>query len=257
MKILQNIKQKNLIKYGNIFKLGSHYLACGDSRDKELVAKLVGQRKIKSIINDVPYGCAVVESKNNFKKLLKDKVIANDHLQSDEEYCKFTQDWLEAIKPHLARKNSLYIFNSDKMIFPLREGLLAAGGKFSQLLIWVKTQAVIGRLDYAPQHELIAYGWIGTHEFNMSKDKSVLIYPRPNKSPLHPTTKPIGLIRRLVLNSTRIGEVVFDGFMGSGTTLLACEQTKRICLGIELEAEYVATTIKQFEQLTNIKHKKI
>lgn len=250
-------KLKNSIKYGDIFKLGSHYIACGDCRDKELVAKLVGKHQIKAVINDPPYACAVVESKQNFQPLYKNKAIANDHLQSDEEYRTFTQDWLEAIKPHLTRKNSCYIFNSDKMIFPLREGLLAAGGKFGQLLIWVKTQAVIGRLDYAPQHELIAYGWFGAHEFVMSKDKSVLVYPRPNKSPLHPTTKPIGLIRRLILNSSRINDVVFDGFLGSGTALLACEQTRRICLGIELEAEYVATVIKQFEKLTNIKSQKI
>jgi DNA modification methylase len=246
------------IKYGDIFKLGNHLVANGDSRDKELVSKLVGQREIKSLICDVPYACNVVpENEESFKKLLKNKPIANDHLQSDEEYKKFTQDWLEAVKPYLARKNSCYIFNCDKMIFPLREGLLAAGGKFGQLLIWVKTQAVIGRLNYAPQHELVAFGWFGVHEFDMPKDKSVLVYPRPKRSPFHPTTKPIGLIRRLVLNSTRIGDVVFDGFLGSGTTLLACEQTKRICLGIELDPEYVATVIKRFEDLTKIKAVKL
>jgi DNA modification methylase len=250
-------KLQNTIKYGNIFKLGNHYLANGDCRDKELVTKLVGQLRIKSMICDVPYGCAVVESKQNFKKLLKDKAIANDHLQTDEEYQAFTKNWLEAIKPYLTRKNSCYIFNSDKMVFPLREGLLAAGGKFGQLLIWVKTQAVIGRLDYAPAHELIIYCWFGAHEFNMSKDKSVLIYPRPNKSPLHPTTKPLGLIRRLVLNSTRIGDVVYDGFLGSGTTLLACEQTKRICLGVEIDPEYCQTVINQYKKLTNQKAKKL
>jgi DNA modification methylase len=242
------------IKYGDIFKLGNHLVANGDSRDKELVAKLVGQREIKSLICDVPYACNVVpENEVSFKKLLKDKPIANDHLQSDEEYKKFTVDWLDAVKPHLARKNSCYIFNCDKMIFPLREGLLAAGGRFGQLLIWVKTQSVIGRLNYAPQHELICFGWFGVHEFDMPKDKSVLVYPRPKRSPLHPTMKPLGLIRRLVLNSTRIGDVVFDGYLGSGTTLICCEQTKRICLGIELDPEYVETTIKRFEDLTKIK----
>ena len=250
-------KSKSLIKYGQIFQLGPHYVACGDSRDKELVKKLVGQLRIKSIVCDPPYGCAVVESQGNFKKLLKNKAIINDHLQSDEEYMTFTKNWLEAVKPYLTRKNSCYIFNSDKMIFPLREGLLAAGGKFGQLLIWVKTQAVIGRLDYAPQHELIAYSWIGAHEFTMSKDKSVLIYPRPRRSPLHPTTKPIGLIRRLVLNSTRINDVVFDGFLGSGTTLLACEETKRVCLGVELDPEYVSTTIQQFKKLVGLEANKL
>lgn len=250
-------KSSNSIKTGGIYQLGNHYIAYGDSRDKELVAKLVGKLKIKAIISDPPYGVAVTESKSGFGYILKDKAIVNDHLQSDTEYKIFTRDWIKAILPHLSPKNAVYIFNSDKMIFALREGMLEAGVKFTQLLIWVKTHAVIGRMDYAPQHELIAYGWHGTHEFIKSKDKSVVVYPKPNRSPLHPTTKPVGLIRHLILNSTRIGDVVFDGFLGSGTCLLACEQTKRVCLGIEIDPEYVSTAIRQFEKLSGIKAKKI
>ncbi|OGN11422.1 MAG: hypothetical protein A3B91_00985 [Candidatus Yanofskybacteria bacterium RIFCSPHIGHO2_02_FULL_41_29] len=246
-------KSKNSIKHGSVFCLGSHLLLCGDARNKEAVAQLVGEHKIKAVICDVPYGVAVTESKEGFQPLLKNKVIANDQIQSDGEYVKFTRDWLETVKPHLTKKNSFYIFNSDKMIFALREGILKVGFKFAQLLIWVKTQAVIGRMDYAPQHELIAYGWYGTHEFLKSKDRSVIVHPKPSKSPFHPTTKPIGLIRRLILNSTRIGDVVYDGFLGSGTTLLACEQTKRICIGVELDSEYCQTIIDRFEKLTNLK----
>lgn len=250
-------KSKNSIKYGTIFKLGRHYLAYGDCRDKELVARLVGNLKIKAAICDVPYAVAAAESKENFQPFLKNKPIANDHLQSDEEYQKFTVDWIEAIKPYLARKNAFYIFNCDKMVFALREGIIQAGLKFGQLLIWVKTQAVLARPDYAPQHEIIVYGWLGAHEFLKSKDKSVIVYPRPNKSPYHPTTKPIGLIRRLILNSTRIGDVVFDGFLGSGTCLLACQQTERICLGVEIDPEYVQTAIDRFEAAANIKAERL
>jgi DNA modification methylase len=183
-------KSQNSIKKGDTWKLGDHILACGDCRDKEFVAKVIGKQKIKAVIQDPPYGIAVTESKRNFQKLKKDKVIENDHLQSDEEYISFTKDWLTAIIPHLEKKNAMYIFNSDKMIFALREGMKQSGCKFAQLIVWVKTHAVIGRLDYAPMHELIAYGWFGTHEFLKSKDKSVIVYPKPNKSPLHPSTKP-------------------------------------------------------------------
>lgn len=243
----------NSIKYGDIFQLGDHLLLCGSSSDTELVKKLAGEQKIKAVIVDPPYGVAVTESKEGFRTLSKNKVIVNDQLQTDDEYQQFTKDWIAAITPYLERKNSFYIFNSDKMVFALREGMLEAGMKFAQLLIWVKTHAVIGRMDYAPQHELIAYGWFGVHEFVKSKDKSVLICPRPNKSSMHPTTKPLDLIRRLILNSTRIGDIVFDGFLGSGTTLLACEQTKRVCIGVELDPEYCQTIINRFEKLTGIK----
>ena len=248
---------KNSIKAGDAFRLGEHLLLCGDSRDKEMVTKLIGSLKIKAVIQDPPYGVAAVESKENFQKLSKSKVIANDHLQTDEEYATFTREWIEAVAPHLAAKNAFYVFNSDKMIFALREGMLQAGVKFGQLLVWVKTQAVIGRMDYAPQHELIAYGWRGTHEFMKAKDKSVIVCPRPSRSPFHPTTKPVELIRHLILNSTKIGDVVYDGFLGSGTCLLACGQTKRICVGVELDPEYCRTAIDRFEKATNIKAVKI
>jgi DNA modification methylase len=249
-------QSSNSIKPGQIVRLGNHILGCGDSRDKDFVRKVVGVRKIKSVNSDPPYGVEVAGSSAGFKKLSKDKAIANDHLQTDAEYAAFTREWIEAVKPHLARKNSFYIFNSDKMVFALREGMLQAGVKFGQLIVWVKTQAVIGRLDYAPQHELVAYGWHGTHEFLKGKDKSVIVYPRPSRSPFHPTTKPVPLIRQLILNSTRIGDVVYDGFLGSGTCLLACEQTKRVCIGIEIDPEYCRTTIDRFVKLTGVKPEK-
>ncbi len=246
-------KLQNSIKVGDMFRLGDHLLLCGDARDKGSITKLIGKRKLKAVISDPPYGVAVTESKEHFQTLAKNKVVVGDHLQSDAEYQKFTRDWIEAITPYLARKNSFYIFNADKMVFALREGMQEASVRFGQLLIWVKTHAVVGRMDYAPMHELIVYGWHGTHEFMKPKDKSVLVCPKPNKSGMHPTTKPLDLIRRLILNSTRIGDVVYDGFLGSGTALLACEQTKRVCIGVELDPEYCQTIIDRFEKLTGIK----
>lgn len=246
-------KSPNSIKPGTIWKLGDHMLAYGDCRDKELLTKLLGGQKIKAVVLDPPYGIALAQSKEGFQTLKKNKSIENDHLQSDEEYRAFTRAWIEAVVPHLAKKNSFYIFNADKMIFALRDGMLDEGLKFCQLLIWVKTHAVVGRMDYAPQHELVAYGWYGTHEFLKAKDKSVLVFPKPNKSPYHPSTKPLALIRRLVLNSTRIGDAVYDGFLGSGTTLLACEQTKRRCFAVEVDLEYCLTAICRWEKLSNRK----
>lgn len=257
MKDLPATEQKKLIKPGAIWQLGTHRLAYGDARDQKLIARLIGREKINLICCDVPYGISAVESEGGFKTFFKNKVIENDHLQSDMEYRTFNRAWLKAVAPFLVKRNSAYIFNADKMVWSLREGMLDAGFKVAQLLVWIKSQAVIGRLDYAPQHELILYGWRGTHEFRRSKDKSVLFYPRPHKSRLHPTTKPIGLIRRLILNSTNIGDVVFDGFLGSGTCLLACEQTKRRCLAVEIDLEYCLTAIRQWERLTGLKAKRL
>lgn len=243
---------ENNIKYGDIFQLGEHKLACGRAEDPEILKKLIGQEKVKVICCDVPYGIAVTESKQGFNGT-KHKVIANDEIQSDESYATFTKEWLEAIKPYLAAKNSCYIFNSDKMVFALRDGMLRAGFKFSQLIIWVKSHAVVGRLNYLPQHELIAFGWFGTHEFRKSQDKSVLFYPRPSKSKLHPTMKPIPLLRNLILNSSRVGDIIYDGFLGSGSCIIAAESVKRKCYGIELDPEYCQVIIDRFEKAYGIK----
>lgn len=256
MKNSQDKKPKSLTK-PMIWKLGDHYLACGDSRDAKLVKKLLQGTKVNAIITDPPYGVSVVESKKALSPLKANKVIANDNIESESEYAAFTADWLLPSIPHLAKKNSIYIFNADKMLFALKHGMDKAKVRFSQLVIWVKNHAIVGRKDYLPQHELIIFGWHGTHKFRRSKDKSIIFYPKPNKSPYHPTTKPIGLMRHLILNSTDLGDCVYDPFGGSGTTLLACEQLKRRCFMIEQDEDYCRLIIKRWEKMTESKAKRI
>lgn len=245
-----------LVEYGNLFSLGNHRLVMGDAKDPNIVKRLLDDERIQLVLTDPPYGVGYVENKSGISQIKKQKAILNDHKQSEEEYRQFTREWIEVIKPYLARKNSFYIFNSDRMLFALREGMKDAGVKFAQLLIWVKSNAVVGRLNYLPQHELIAYGWYGTHEFMKSKDKSLLFYPKPYKSILHPTMKPVGLLRHLILNSTKIGDIVYDCFGGSGSTLIACEQTKRKCLLVEIDKDYCQTIIERFEKVSGIKAEK-
>lgn len=241
------------IKIGDIFQLGEHLLICGDSSNKEVFDSVIGINSIALLLTDPPYGVAVVEGKQGFTQGSKHKVIQNDQNQTELQYLQFTQKWLSPLIPHLATYNSYYIFNSDKMLFALKNALDVSEFKFAQLLIWIKNHAVVGRLDYLPQHELIAYGWYGKHKFHHSKAKSVIFCPKPNKSKYHPTMKPISLLRRLILNSSQVGDYVYDPFLGSGSTLLACEQTKRKCIGIELDSEYCQVTINRWEQLTKQK----
>lgn len=246
------------IKEGDIFALGQHKLTCGSSSDSILLQKLLRDEKIRLALSDPPYGVSYVESKNGFKQDLACPInIANDNISSDSDYLSFSIAWIQAIIPHLESKNIFYIFNSDKMIFPLKEAMEESGVKLSQLLIWVKSHAVVGRLDYLPQHELIAYGWHGTHLFRKSKAKSVLFYPKPNKSKLHPTMKPISLLRELILNSSNMNEIVFDGFGGSGSTLIACEHLSRKCRMVELDPIHCATIIKRWEKVTGKTAKKL
>lgn len=241
--------QNKLIKTGDIIKLGDHVLGCGDATDPRFISEVIGTRKIDVILTDPPYAIDYVQSKKGFSEIAHKKDIQNDGFMSDTEYSEFTQKWLEPVFTHMSKKNSIYIFNSDKMIFALRDGLLRAGGRFTQLLVWIKNTPVMARLNYMPQHELILYGWYGKHKFRRSQDKSVLDYPKPSKSKLHPTMKPIGLLRKLILNSSEVGEVVYDSFGGSGSTLIACEHTKRKCIMIEQDPEYCQTIINRYHKI--------
>jgi len=238
------------VETGEIFQLGNHLLLCGDATDEVAIQNLLKNQQVKLICCDPPYGVKYVESKQNFTNItMKHKKIENDDLTSEPQYTEFTRRYLSIVKPYLTTQNAAYLFNSDYMIFALREGMKQAGWKFGQLLIWAKTSPVLGRLNYLPQHELIAYGWSGRQSFRKSKDKSVIVHPKIKKNTIHPTMKPIPLLRRLILNSTEVGDTVYDPFGGSGSTLIACAQLKRKCIMVEKDAEYCTAIIKRFQKL--------
>lgn len=246
------------IKRGDLIKLGNHVIMCGDSTSKEDVDRLLKGAEIALLLVDEPYGCGVVEGRESFTgKAQKHKEILNDHIQTESEHQAFTQSWLTHVKGYLAPKNAVYLFCIDKMALAIRGALEQEGFKFAQVLIWAKTHAVVGRLDYLPQTESIMYCWYGRHAFHMSKDKNVLVYPKPARSPHHASTKPIGLLRRLILNSSRVNEVVCDMFLGVGSTLMACEQTHRRCVGMEIDPEYCETICMLYERFFHIKPVKL
>lgn len=243
---------------GDLVQIGDHYLLCGDATKQEDVDKLLQGVRIELTLCDPPYGCLAVEGKETFNgKVGKHKKILNDDITKESDYQVFTEKWLRCIEPHMADKNAMYIFCIDRMIFPIRAAMENTGFRFTQLLIWLKTQAVVGRLDYLPQTEMIVYGWHGRHSFFKAKDKNVLVHPKPAKSKTHATMKPIGLLRRLILNSSKIGSTVYDGCLGSGSTMLAAEQTKRRCYGVEIDPEHCETVIARMEQLTGLTATKI
>jgi len=241
------------VKLGEVYQVGNHMVGCGSSIDKEFVAEVIGKNKIRAVVTDPPYGVAYVENKKGLADLAVQKEIKGDHLQTEHEYVQFSRAWIDAIIPHLDTYNTFHIFNADTMFLALRTGMHMSGLHFAQMLIWLKNQPVMGRMDYLPQQELIAYGWFGKHKFEGSKAKNLIIHPRPSKSRLHPTQKPIGLLRKLILNVTKRNEYVYDGFLGSGSTAIACEHLGRKCIGIELDPEYVEVILTRLEKLTKQK----
>lgn len=240
------------VNNGDIFQIGKHIIGCGSSLDSSFVSQVIGNKKIRAVITDPPYG---VDYGANTKQEVKK--ITNDQLQTDTEYIEFTKNWLTPILPHLDTYNTFHIFNADTKFLALQQGIIAVGIYFSQMLVWIKNQPVMGRKDYLSQFEVIAYGWYGKHKLERSKGKSILYYPKPKKSKLHPTQKPVGLIRKIIPNVTKFGDYVYDCFLGSGSTAVACEHLGRGCIGIELDPEYVETILLRLEKLTGKVREKV
>lgn len=238
------------VQLGDIWQIGTHRLGCGSSTESAFVDKVIGTDKIRCILTDPPYGVAYVETAWEGKVRKHDINIQGDKLQTEEQYRLFTSSWLDVVKRHLEHYNACYIFNADSMFRALRNGMEDSDFYYSQMLVWVKNTVVIGRKDYLPMHELIAYGWFGRHKMERSKAKSVMFHPKPARSAIHPTMKPVALLRKLLPNSTKTGEIVYDPFGGSGSTLIACEHLGRKCITIELETSYCESIIARWEKLT-------
>jgi DNA modification methylase len=241
-----------------IWKLGEHRLLLGDATKKEDLDLLIGTEKVALLLTDPPYGVGYVEGKQEFLQTIhKDnnqtEFVAINGDAVEQDYYDFSQKWLTAVLLHFKVKNAFYIFNGDSKLRELLNALYDLKYTKSAILIWLKNHIVVGRKDYHPQHELIVYGWYGTHNFFGNRDKTALFYPKPNKSKLHPTMKPPSLLRRLIYHSTKPGDVVLDPFAGSGSTLIACEQLKRRCFLVEFEEQYCHTVVERWEKLTGKK----
>lgn len=241
-----------------LWRLGRHRLILGDATSREDIDKLIGHNKVTLILTDPPYGVGYVEGKQDFLKTIQRdskgkefSAIKGD--QIDIDYYDLSTKWLEAVKPHLKDKNAFYIFNGDTKLRELLNALHDTKYTKSSILIWLKNHIVVGRKDYHPQHELIVYGWHGSHLYFGNRDKTALFFPKPNKSKLHPTMKPPALLRRLIYHSTKPCDIVLDPFAGSGSTLIACEQLGRTCLMVEYEESYCKTIIERWEKLTSRK----
>jgi DNA modification methylase len=241
-----------------MWRLGEHRLLLGDATDKDNIEELISGDKVTLLLTDPPYGVGYVEGKQEFIQTIQKRDTSKEFLpikgdSIEENYYDFSMKWLGAVLPHLKNKNSFYIFNGDAKLREFLNALNDLKYTKSAILIWIKNHLVIGRKDYHPQHELIIYGWHGTHSYFGNKDKTTLFYPKPNKSKLHPTMKPPALLRRLIYHSTKIGDIVLDPFAGSGSTLIACEQLGRKCLLVEYEEEYCHTIVERWEKLTSKK----
>ena len=257
-------------KLGDIYQLGRHRLMCGDSTKAEGVERLMDGQKADMVFTDPPYNVAIgsknkVLNENNHKKRGHriEEDIENDKGMTDEEIGESI--WKPVfINLRDSSKDccSIYVTmpqgGSHMMMMMM---MMSAAWQVKHELIWVKNQPTfsMGRLDYDYQHEPICYGWNKSHKFygNGKYNKSIWNIDKPKESKLHPTMKPIELIVNAVLNSTQEGDLVIDFFGGSGSTLIACEQTNRNCYMMELDPRYIDVIIDRWEKFTGEKAVKL
>ena len=241
--------EEPISKPGDIWILGKHRLMCGDSTQKEAVMRLMNKQQADMILTDPPYN---VDYEGKTEDALK---IENDNM-SETEFYNFLIDSFRNMYEKVKHGGSIYVFHADTEGLNFRNAFKAVGFKLAQCLVWVKNTFVMGRQDYQWRHEPILYGWKegAGHYFIDSRNQStVLEFDKPTRNAEHPTMKPIDLLVYLIKNSSKENDLILDLFGGSGSTLIAAEQTQRTCYMMELDPKYCDVIIKRWENLTNQK----
>lgn len=234
-------------KLGEVYQLGEHRVMCGSATSEDDVNKLIGEQKIDLLVTDPPYN---VDYTGKTKDALK---IDNDKMD-DGDFLAFLTDANRRVDEHMKEGAAFYIFHADSEGYNFRSSVKEVGWMLKQCLVWVKQSMVMGRQDYQWKHEPILYGWKSgaAHAwYSDRKQTTVLSFDRPSRNAEHPTMKPLDILAYLVTNSSKAGDVVFDSFLGSGSTMMACEQTGRVCYGTELDPKYVDVIRKRYWKFLN------
>jgi DNA modification methylase len=232
---------------GDIWLLGKHRLLCGDSTQKESVMRLMNGQGADMLLTDPPYNVNYEGGSG--------LTIQNDNM-SETAFYNFLLDSFKNMYEVAKCGCPIYVFHADTEGLNFRNAFKTAEFKLAQCLIWVKNTFVMGRQDYQWRHEPVLYGWKeGTaHYFIDDRSQStVLEFDKPTKSLEHPTMKPIDLLVYLIKNSSKENNLIVDLFGGSGSSLIAAEQTNRICYTMELDPKYCDVIIKRWENLTGQK----
>ena len=233
------LEKPTFSKAGDIWTLGHHRLICGDSTKAETYAALMGSTKANLVITDPPYNVNYEGSAGKIK---------NDNM-ADDAFYNFLLDAYTQMHAAMADDASIYVFHADTEGLNFRRAFADAGFYLSGCCIWKKQSLVLGRSPYQWQHEPCLYGWKknGKHQwYTGRKETTIWEFDKPKKNGDHPTMKPIPLLAYPIMNSTMSNAVVLDPFGGSGSTLIACEQTDRICYTVELDEKFCDVIVKRY-----------
>lgn len=226
-------------KCGDVWTLGRHRLVCGDSTKTNTFDLLMCGKKANLVITDPPYNVNYEGSAGKIK---------NDNM-ADDKFYNFLLDAFINTQNAMTDDASIYIFHADTEGLNFRRAFSDAGLYLSGTCIWKKQSLVLGRSPYQWQHEPILFGWKkkGRHQwYTGRKESTVWEFDKPKKNRDHPTMKPISLLAYPIMNSSLTNSIVLDPFGGSGSTLIACEQSDRICYTIELDEKFCDVIVKRY-----------
>lgn len=235
------LKKPAFSKTGDLWCLGSHRLFCGDSTKAESYDLLMNGKKANLVVTDPPYNVNYQGSAGK---------IRNDNM-ADDAFYQFLLDAFTQMEHAMADDASIYVFHADTEGLNFRKAFSDAGFYLSGTCIWKKQSLVLGRSPYQWQHEPCLFGWkkSGKHQWYAGrKETTIWEFDKPKKNSDHPTMKPVPLIAYPIMNSSMINCIVLDPFGGSGSTLIACEQTGRICHTIELDEKYCDVIVNRYHE---------
>lgn len=233
------LQKPTFTKAGDVWTLGRHRLVCGDSTDPAVYEVLMDGVKANLVITDPPYNVNYEGSAGKIK---------NDNM-AGEKFYKFLLVAFKNMESVMAPDASIYVFHADTEGLNFRKAFADAGFYLSGCCIWKKQSLVLGRSPYQWQHEPVLYGWKknGKHQwYTGRKETTIWEFDKPKKNGDHPTMKPIPLLAYPIQNSSMANSVVLDPFGGSGSTLIACEQTDRICRIIELDEKFCDVIVNRY-----------
>lgn len=235
----EELQKPTIAAIGDVWILGGHRVVCGDSTLPETYNVLMEDKKANLVVTDPPYNVNVEETAGKIK---------NDNMKDDDFY-KFLFAAFVNIEQSMEADASIYVFHADTQGYNFRKAFRDAGFYLSGCCIWKKNSLVLGRSPYQWQHEPCLFGWKigGKHNwYSDRKQTTIWEYDRPKASKDHPTMKPIALMAYPIKNSSMSNCIVLDPFLGSGSTLMACEQTNRRCFGIELDEKFVDVIVRRY-----------
>ena len=238
------LEKAAFVERGDIWTVGRHRLMCGDATSAEDVAALMDGKKANLIVTDPPYGVSFKSSGG--------LTIQNDSMKGDEFYT-FLYNSFSCMVEHLESGGAAYVFHADTEGLNFRKAFVDAGFHLAGVCIWVKNSLVLGRSDYQWQHEPVLYGFLknGKHPwYSDRKQTTIWNYDKPKRNKNHPTSKPLDLLGYPICNSSQENAIVLDTFGGSGSTLMACEQTNRICFMCELDEKYASVILRRYVEDT-------